>query len=86
MLEDEAYQTLWNLLETIPALEDQAISVRQEIRDFNTRIKSYSKARLIGRDHKIIDASVYGFNTRDRLELLRVLATAGTRPRGAAHR
>ncbi|QAY97390.1 oleate hydratase [Methylovirgula ligni] len=75
MLEDEAYQTLWNLLETIPSLEDANVSVRQEIRDFNTRIKPYSKARLIGRDHKIIDASVYGFNTQDRLELLRILAT-----------
>ena len=75
MLEDEAYQTLWNLLETIPSLEDPKVSVRQEIRDFNTKIKSYSKARLIGRDHKIIDATIYGFNTRDRLELLRILAT-----------
>ncbi|MEI9916021.1 MAG: oleate hydratase [Methylovirgula sp.] len=75
MLEDEAYQTLWNLLESIPSLEDPKVSVRQEIRDFNTKIKSYSKARLIGGDHRIVDATIYGFNTRDRLELLRILAT-----------
>src|SRR5271155_566799 len=31
-LEDEACLTLWNLLESIPSLEDPNISVRQEIR------------------------------------------------------
>jgi len=75
MLEEEAYQTLWNLLETIPTLDDPNLSVRREIHDFNRAVKPYGKARLIGRDHNIIDASVYGFNMQDRLELLRILAT-----------
>ena len=30
MLEEEAYQTLWNLLESIPSLENPDISVRQD--------------------------------------------------------
>jgi oleate hydratase len=37
MLEDEAYQTLWNLLGSIPSLEDPNISVRQETAQFNDR-------------------------------------------------
>jgi oleate hydratase len=74
-LEEEAYQTLWNLLESIPSLEDPTVSVRQEILSFNERVKTNARARLIDKDHRILDASAYGFNTRDRIELMRVLAT-----------
>ena len=74
MLEDEAYQCLWNLLETIPSLEEPSLSVRQEIRQYNERWKTDAKARLIAKDVQILDASQYGFNARDRLELMRLLA------------
>jgi oleate hydratase len=74
-LEEEAYQTLWILLESIPSLEDPRISVRQEIVAFNERVKTDARARLIDKDHRILDAGTYGFNTRDRIELMRVLAT-----------
>src|SRR5580698_3244085 len=75
MLEEEAYQTLWNLLESIPSLEDPNVSVRQECLDFNERIKTEAHARLIDDGHRILDAGVYGFNFSDRLELMRLLAT-----------
>jgi oleate hydratase len=76
MLEDEAYQTLWNLLDSIPSLENPGTTVRQEVIDFNNRIKTDAHARLIDGEHRIIDASIYGFNTLDRLELTRLLATS----------
>ena len=57
MLEEEAYQTLWNLLESIPSLEDPAISVRQECLAFNERIKTEAHARLIGDKQQIGRAS-----------------------------
>lgn len=75
MLEEEAYQALWNLLETIPSLEDPSISVRQEIVDFNAQVYTHARARLIDDHHHIIDASDYGLDTMDRLELVRLLAT-----------
>ncbi|MEP6546054.1 MAG: oleate hydratase [Gammaproteobacteria bacterium] len=75
MLEEEAYQCLWNLMASIPSLEDPHISVRQETVEFNERIKTEAHARLIDAKHRIVDASVYGFDTRDRLELTRLLAT-----------
>lgn len=75
MLEEEAYQTLWNLLETIPSLDDPRVSVRQEILDFNERVKTEAHARLVDENHRIIDASDYGLNARDRIELIRLLAT-----------
>ena len=75
MLEEEAYQTLWNLLNSIPSLENPDVTIRQEIIDFNARVKPEGHARLIDKDHKIIDATDYGLNNRDRLEMMRILAT-----------
>jgi oleate hydratase len=75
MLEEEAYQTMWNLLESIPSLENPNISVRQETVEFNERVKTEDHARLIDSNHTIIDATVYGFNAHDRLDLLRLMAT-----------
>ena len=74
-LEEEAYQTLWNLLDSIPSLENPAITVRQEFLAFNESVKTDARARLIDKDHSILDAGAYGFNARDRIELMRVLAT-----------
>lgn len=37
MLEEEAYVTLWNLLETIPTLADPPMSVQDEIWQFNQK-------------------------------------------------
>ncbi|MGW7529301.1 oleate hydratase [Streptomyces sp. NPDC054783] len=73
MLEDEAYTCLWNLLETIPTLTDKTVSVREEIRAFSEKWPTNAKARLIGKDAEILDASDYGLDARDRLELTRLL-------------
>jgi oleate hydratase len=74
MLEDEAYQTLWNLLDSIPSLEDPNVTVHQETVEFNERVKTDAHARLIDGEHGIIDAGVYGFDARDRLEMMRLMA------------
>ncbi|MFD9127531.1 oleate hydratase [Kitasatospora sp. NPDC059571] len=73
MLEDEAYSCLWDLLETIPTLDDEGVSVRQEIIDFNRAWPTDARARLIDRNHRILDASRLGLDMHDRLELTRLL-------------
>ncbi|MEV5845302.1 oleate hydratase [Streptomyces sp. NPDC051985] len=73
MLEDEAYTCLWNLLESVPTLADETVSVREEIRAFSAEWPSDAKARLIGKGTEILDASDYGLDTRDRMELTRLL-------------
>lgn len=75
MLAEEPYQTLWNLLSSIPSLEDPDKSVRQEILEFNQRVKTDAHARLIGRGAKKLNATEYGLDTSDRVELTRLLAT-----------
>lgn len=75
MLEERAYQATWNLFDSIPSLDDPTISVRQEILDFNDRVHTEARARLISHDHRIIDASDLGFSVRDRLDMFRLIAT-----------
>ncbi|MGW0748174.1 oleate hydratase [Streptomyces sp. NPDC002587] len=74
MLEDEAYVCLWNLLETIPTLDDDTVSVLQETEEFNARWLTHANARLIDSDGRILDASQLGFTTADRVEMARLLA------------
>jgi oleate hydratase len=73
-LDEKTYVALWNLLESIPSLEDPKVNVREELLAFNEQVKTDARARLIDKDHRILDASASGFNTKDRTELIRVLA------------
>ncbi|TVT20974.1 oleate hydratase [Amycolatopsis rhizosphaerae] len=75
MLEEEAYRCVWDLFSTIPSRDDPSISVKDEIRRFNERVKTHAKARLIDRDHRILDAADYGFSLTDRFDFLRLIAT-----------
>ncbi|MDQ1293777.1 MAG: oleate hydratase [Actinomycetota bacterium] len=75
MLEERAYQCTWDLFSTIPSLEDPDLSVREEIVEFNQRVRTNAKARLIDSDHTILPAVDYGFTARDRFDLTKLIAT-----------
>jgi oleate hydratase len=74
MFEEEHYVCLWNLLESIPTLDDPAVSVRQEMLAFNIEHPTDAKARIINGDRTIADASRLGLDTRDRADMTRLLA------------
>jgi oleate hydratase len=74
MWTEEAYVCLWDVLESIPARANPARSVKDDVWAFNKAWHSDSHARLIDKDHKILDATDLGFNLQDRLEIMRLLA------------
>lgn len=74
MLTDETYLCLWDLFESIPSLEDANLSVREECRQFNARVRTHANARLIDRDHAIADAAHLGLSMANRAQMLRLLA------------
>jgi oleate hydratase len=74
MWTEEAYVCLWNVLDSIPTLANPTRSVKDDIWAFNRAWHSASHARLIGKDHTILDATDLGFNLQDRLEIMRLLA------------
>lgn len=75
MLEEKAYRCTWDLFGSIPSLEHPEVSVRQETLDFNERVRTQARARLIDANHRILPAADYGFSLHDRVELSRLLAT-----------
>jgi len=75
MFTEETYVCLWNVLKSVPSLDDPAKSVKDQVWAFNDEWRGDSHARLIDRHHGILDAKDLGFNVRDRLELMRLLAT-----------
>ena len=75
MFEEKAYQCVWNLFDTIPSLEDPYKSVRQEMLEFNDRVRTDGHARLIDANHRILEASDYGFSLRDRADMSRLIST-----------
>ena len=74
MWTEDAYVCLWDVLDSIPTLADPAKSVKDDVWAFNKAWRSDARARLIGKDHNILDATDLGFNLHDRLELMRLLA------------
>ena len=74
MFTEETYVCLWNVLQSVPSLDDPTKSVKDQVWAFNDEWRGDSHARLIDRDHHILDAEDLGFNLHDRLELMRLFA------------
>jgi oleate hydratase len=75
MFTEETYVCFWNVLQSVPSLDDPAKSIKDRVWTFNEEWRSNSKARLIDKHHRILDAKALGFSLHDRLELMRLLAT-----------
>lgn len=75
MFTEETYVCLWNVLDSVPSVDNPARSVKDSVWAFNDEWRGDSRARLIDRHHRILDAANLGFNLYDRLELMRLLAT-----------
>jgi oleate hydratase len=75
MFTEEAYTCMFDLLSFIPSLTAPGKTVKDEIYEFNARVKSHSRARLIRNGQKI-DASEMGFSNKDRLALIAIMTTS----------
>lgn len=73
-LSKRANAALWDLLSAIPTLDNGGSNVRDAIIRFNEEQPLDARARLINRNHQILDASHLGLSTRDRAELLRLMS------------
>ena len=66
------YVCTYDLLSFIPSLTYPHKTVRDEIAEFNERVKTHSDCRLVEHGRKV-DASTMGFSHKDRLDLLGVV-------------
>ncbi|WP_391858902.1 oleate hydratase [Streptomyces rhizosphaerihabitans] len=69
------FRCTYDLLSGIPSLDDPAVSVTEEILAGHEDFAWNDIARLVDGDGKIVDTTSMGFSERDRLEMVRCLAT-----------
>ena len=73
MLNEETYENLWELLSSIPSLEQEGMSVTDEILAFDHVNPTHANARLINKEHEVVDVLSMGFNDADRIALFKLL-------------
>lgn len=76
MLNEETYENLWELLSSIPSLECEHMSVTDEILAFDHAHPTHANARLINKDHEVIDVLSMGFSDADRIALFKLMVIA----------
>jgi oleate hydratase len=69
------FDCTYDLLASIPSLDDPAKSVTEDTFAFHEDFAWDDHARLVDADGKVIDAHSMGFSERDRLELVKCVAT-----------
>ncbi|WP_207910919.1 oleate hydratase [Paenibacillus albiflavus] len=75
MLNEETYENTWELLSSIPSIEQEGVSVCDEILAFDHAHPTHANARLIDKDGEVLDVMSMGFDTADRLALGRLMIT-----------
>ncbi|MFD8303652.1 oleate hydratase [Streptomyces sp. NPDC059690] len=73
------FRCTYDLLSGIPTLDDPSVSVTEEILAGHEEFGWDDAARLVDGEGRIVDTSTMGFSERDRLELVRCLASAESR-------
>ncbi|MEI5525655.1 oleate hydratase [Streptomyces brasiliscabiei] len=69
------FRCTYDLLSGIPSLDDPSVSVTQEILSGHKDFACDDVARLVGERGKVVETTSMGFSERDRLELVRCVAT-----------
>ncbi|OCB78651.1 oleate hydratase [Flavobacterium crassostreae] len=72
MLNEETYENFWELTSRIPSLEIPNMSVKDEILAFDKANPTHAKSRLVDANGNKISVTDMGFNTEDRLQMVKL--------------
>jgi oleate hydratase len=75
MLNDETYENTWDMLSSIPSIDNRGKSVRDDIAAFDKMIQTHANARLVNKDGEILDVSSMGFDNMDRMAMAKLIVT-----------
>lgn len=70
MLNRQTYENFWDIFGSIPSLDHEGMSVTEEILAFSKEHPCFAKARFLDHDGEIMDASGYGLNQAELLQLV----------------
>ncbi len=72
---EEHYACMFDLFSSIPSIEDENVSVKDEVFEFNREVVSDARCRLL-KACKKLDVSSYGLSLRHKMAMLRLLLNA----------
>jgi oleate hydratase len=72
---EEKYTCTFDLLASIPSIDDPSLSVTDETNRSRAALPWDNKARLVNRDGTIADFRRLGFSSTDRFDLIRLMGT-----------
>ncbi|CAD5244217.1 oleate hydratase [Thermococcus camini] len=72
---EEHYEATWDLLGSIPSLDDPEKTILDEVVEFNKEYVGSSKCRLVGTPGKKVDFSKYGLTVRHLNEMNELILT-----------
>ena len=75
MLNEETYENFWELFSSIPSLEEEGLSVTDEILAFDHAHPTHANARLVDRDGQVLDVMSMGWDMEDRKAMMMLLLT-----------
>ena len=73
LLNETTYENFWELMGSIPSLNQPQLSVGEEILNFSHAHPVRARARLINREKKVLDTESMGLDNRDRWALFKLL-------------
>lgn len=70
MLNRQTYENFWDIFGSIPSLDQEGMSVTDEIFAFSEAHPCYAKARFFDHEGEIMDASSYGLSKAEMMQLI----------------
>lgn len=78
MLNRQTYENFWDIFSSIPSLEQEGMSVTDEIFDFSEKNPCFARARFLDKTGEIMDASSYGLSMQEKLQVINLWKASET--------
>ncbi|MGL4370510.1 MAG: oleate hydratase [Spirochaetota bacterium] len=72
MMNLPTYETTWELYKGIPSIDNPGKSVYDDIVEFNKKVPTNAKARVVDKDLNILNSTKMNFSWRDRWDMMRL--------------
>ncbi len=76
MFNRQTYENFWDIMSSIPSLDNEGQSVTDDMFEFSTTKPCYARARLLDEDGEIMDVSSYGLNREELMKIFNLIRSS----------
>lgn len=73
MFNRQTYENFWDIMGSVPSIKHEGNSVTEDMFSFSDENPTYAKARFLDEDGEIMDASSYGLNKQEMLQIVNLV-------------